>query len=164
VSKGVVVNGFSGRPGLEALLVALQAFQVAFLWCHDWVPLGSLNDVLAVRRQDSLARLVIVTLVQSVPYTIGLAWSFVVLGRGYPVELRIWLWVSYGLLFAGQIRAWWIPYLIRPEPERALRYQQMFGKTHRFLPERNGLVPNTLHILLHAATLATLITLFASAR
>jgi hypothetical protein len=51
-------------------------------------------------------------------------------------------------------------YLIffRPEPERAARYQIMFGKTHSFLP-RNGMVPNTAHILLHLATAATLIVL-----
>jgi hypothetical protein len=40
---------------------------------------------------------------------------------------------------------WWIPYLSRAEPERAARYQIMFGNTHRFLPTRNGLVPNTAH-------------------
>jgi len=56
-------------------------------------------------------------------------------------------------------RAWWIPYLFRAEPERAARYQIMFGSTHRFLPTRNGLVPNTAHIMLHLATAATLVTL-----
>jgi hypothetical protein len=35
----------------------------------------------------------------------------------------------------------------------------MFGKTHSFLPPRNGMVPNTAHILLHLATAATLIVL-----
>jgi hypothetical protein len=67
--------------------------------------------------------------------------------------------ISYGLLFIGQIRAWWIPYLFRPEPERAARYPIMFGKTYSFLPPRNGTVPNTAHILLHLATAATLIVL-----
>jgi hypothetical protein len=73
----------------------------------------------------------------------------------------IWLWVSYGLLFIGQIRAWWVPYLLKPEPQRAERYRKMFGNTHSFLPERNGLVPNRLHALLHLATFATLLILFA---
>jgi hypothetical protein len=36
--------------------------------------------------------------------------------------------ISYALLFIGQIRAWWIPYLFRPEPKRVARYQIMFGK------------------------------------
>jgi hypothetical protein len=36
----------------------------------------------------------------------------------------------------------------------------MFGNTHSFLPQRNGMVPNTAHILLHVATLATLVVLF----
>jgi hypothetical protein len=35
----------------------------------------------------------------------------------------------------------------------------MFGKTYSFLPVRNGMVPNTAHILLHLATAATLIVL-----
>ena len=56
---------------LQISLLVLQGFQVAFLWLHDWVPLGRLNDVAAVRRQDLLERLV-VTLVQSAPFSLGL--------------------------------------------------------------------------------------------
>jgi hypothetical protein len=145
---------------LQAILLALQAFQVIFLWIHDWVPLGSLNDVAAVRSQDTTARLVRITLIQSVPFTIGLVFSAVHFGDHYPDWLVDWLWISYGAIFVGQLRAWWVPYLVRPEPARAARYQVMFGKTHSFLPVRNGIVPNTAHILLHVATLATLIVLY----
>jgi hypothetical protein len=148
---------------LELALLALQAFQVVFLWIHDWIPLGRLNDVAAVRSQDTVWRLVIVTFVQSVPYSIGLFFSARSFGRPYPHWLDMWLWISYGVLFVGQIRAWWIPYLLRAEPERAARFQVMFGKTHSFLPQRNGLVPNTAHILLHLATAATLLVLLARA-
>jgi hypothetical protein len=150
----------STSTALEIALLALQAFQVAFLWFHDWVPLGRLNDVAAVRSQDSLLHLVVVTFVQSVPFTIGLFFSARYFGQPYPHWLAMWLWISYALIFVGQIRAWWIPYLARAEPERAARYQIMFGKTHSFLPQRNGLVPNTAHILLHVATAATLVVLF----
>jgi len=146
---------------LEIVLIVLQAFQVLFLWVHDWVPLGRLNDVKAVRSQDTTLRLVVVTLIQSVPFTVGLLFSLLHLGRLYPHWLSLWLWISYSLIFVGQIRAWWIPYLFRAEPERAARYQIMFGNTHRFLPIRNGLVPNTAHIMLHLATAATLGTLIA---
>jgi hypothetical protein len=145
---------------LEIMLIALQAFQVAFLWLHDWIPLGRLNDVAAVRRADSLQRLVIVTLVQSVPFTVGLVFSAKYLGNAYPHWLVMWLWISYALLFVGQLQAWWAPYLLKADPERALRYRRMFGNTHSFLPERNGIVPNTAHILLHLATAATLFVLF----
>ena len=144
---------------LQAILLALQAFQVMFLWIHDWVPLGRLNDVAAVRSQDTTARLVRITLIQSVPFTVGLVFSAIHFGGYYPGWLSYWLWISYGVIFVGQLRAWWVPYLFRPEPQRAARYQLMFGKTHSFLPVRNGVVPNTAHILLHMATLATLIVL-----
>src|SRR5580658_1533637 len=130
---------------LETVLLALQTFQVVFLWIHDWIPLGRLNDVAAVRGQDTFRRLVIVTLVQSVPWTIGLYFSMWYFDRVYPDWLNSWLWISYVLLLLGQIRAWWIPYLLRAEPERAARYRKMFGNTHSFLPVRNGMVPNTAH-------------------
>jgi hypothetical protein len=146
---------------LEIALLALQGFQVLFLWLHDWVPIGSLNDIAAVRSADSKQRLIVVTLIQSVPFTVGLLFSLLDFGRSCPHWLYTWLWISYGLLLLGQIRAWWIPYLIRAEPERAARYRIMFGKTHSFLPQHNGLVPNTAHILLHLSTAATLILLFA---
>lgn len=146
---------------VEIVLIVLQALQVLFLWLHDWVPLGRLNDVKAVRSQDTTARLVTVTLIQSVPFTIGLVFSALCFGRMYPHWLYMWLLISYAVMFLGQMRAWWVPYLFRPDPKRAARYQIMFGKTHRFLPIRNGLVPNTAHILLHVTTAATLIILFA---
>ena len=146
---------------VEIVLIASQVFQVLFLWLHDWVPLGRLNDVKAVRSQDTAFRLLVVTLIQSVPFTIGLLFSLSYFGRLYPRWLYLWLWISYSANFLGQIRAWWIPYLFRAEPERAARYQIMFGNTHRFLPIRNGLVPNTAHIMLHLATAATLVALIA---
>ena len=144
------------------LLTALQLFQVLFLWTHDWMPLAPLNDVAAVRRQDPTARLIRVTLIQSLPYTIGLVYSALAILHHHPFPgwLWTWLWISYGLLFAGEITAWWLPYLTQPSPQRAARYRAMFGTTHAFLPARNGIVPNTLHCLLHAATFATVLTLF----
>ena len=132
----------------------LQTLQVAFLWLQDWLPLGGLNNITAIRGQNTRRNLVITTLVQSLPFTIGLVGSLAHLHTSFSHWLWDWLWISYGLLFAGELRAWWIPYFLRPEPARAGRYQAMFGATHVFLPRRNGIVPNTLHTLLHAATLA----------
>ena len=152
---------FPANPRIEIIFLVLQVFQVLFLWFHDWIPLGRLNDVTAVRSQDTTPRLVFVTLMQSVPFTFGLLFSLVHFGRPYPHWLYMWLWINYGLIFVGQIRAWWIPYLFHSEPKRAARYQFMFGNTHHFLPVRNGLVPNTAHVMLHLATVATLFVLLA---
>jgi len=145
---------------LEITLLALQALQVVILWTHDWIPLGRLNDVSAVRSQDTTQRLVVVTLMQSIPWTIGLFLSASYFGHSYPSWVRYWLWVSYAVLFLGELRAWWLPYLFRAEPPRAARYKIMFGNTHTFFPQRNGMAPNTLHVVLHSLTAATLIALF----
>jgi hypothetical protein len=140
------------------LLIALQAVQVAFLWLHDWAPLPPLNDVKAAREADSTSRLALVTLIQSGPYSIGLI-SLIELKGGFHTWLWYWLWISYSALFLGELRAWWVPYLLKAEPDRAARYRTLFGATHSFLPERNGMKPNTLHIILHAFTAATLVVL-----
>ena len=143
----------------EAVVIALQSCQVLFLALHDWVPLGTLNDVAAVGRQDTRSRLVIVTLVQTLPFAYGLMQSVRQFGQPCSVGLMRWLLISYGVLLVGQLRAWWWPYLFRAEPQRAERYKAMFSRTHSFLPERNGIGPNTAHILLHLATFTTLCVL-----
>jgi hypothetical protein len=147
------------RPIVTSTLIALQSFHVLFLALHDWIPLGGLNDVKAVRAANTGAKLVVATLISTTPFAIGLAGSAICFDQACPEWLWWWLWVSYALLFAGEVQAWWIPYFFHAEPELAARYRTMFGATHAFLPERNGIRPNTLHCVLHAATLATLIVL-----
>jgi hypothetical protein len=149
-------------------LVALQTFHVAFLLLHDWVPLGRLNDLKAARAENPGGRLLRTTLVSAGPYAVGLAstaFYFHSSGR-FPGWVRWWLWISYALLFAGELRAWWIPYLfgVGATPEKLRRFRAMFGATHAFLPERHGLQPNTLHVILHAATVASLVVLAMVAR
>jgi hypothetical protein len=141
------------------LLLALQIFHVLFLALHDWIPLGRLNNIKAARSENSLGALVAGTFISTTPFAVGLAASIYYLGRGYPAWLWIWLWASYALLFVGELQAWWIPYLFAAQPVRAARYEKMFGNTHAFLPQHNGITPNTLHVILHSATLATLVVL-----
>lgn len=149
------------RSSLLATLLVLQSFHVLFLSLHDWIPLGALNDVRSVRRTNPGSKLLFGTLVSAAPFVVGLAGSVVYFQGAYPMWLFWWLWISYGLLFFGELQAWWIPYFLHADPEKAARYKTMFGATHAFLPERNGIRPNTLHIILHAVTLSTLLVLAA---
>jgi len=144
---------------LEIVFLALQAIVVVFLLFHDWIPLGRLNNLAAIRSQDTLLRRVIVTLLPGVPAGIGLFFSARYFRQPYPHWLEMWLWITYGLLFLGLLRAWWIPYLVLPDPQRAARYQEIFANTHSFLPRRNGIVPDTLHTIFHLVTAATLVVL-----
>ncbi len=106
-----------------------------------------------------MAKLFATTLVGTLPYAIGLAGSIFCAGAGFPGWLIWWLRISYALLALGALRAWWVPFLLVPEPARAARYQAMFGATHVFLPERNGIRLNTLHLALHVAVLAIVVLL-----
>jgi hypothetical protein len=67
--------------------------------------------------------------------------------------------VTYGLACYGSFKAWWLPYLFRCDPALANRYRTMYAETHSFLPEHNGMRPNTLHMLFDCVTLAILIDL-----
>src|SRR5689334_5507302 len=97
---------------LETVFFSPQAFQVAFLWVHDWIPLGRLNNVAAVRAQDTRQRLVVITFLSSIFFSVGLFFSWRYFGQPYPFWLHIYLWIIYSSLLLGQLRAWWVPYLL----------------------------------------------------
>lgn len=144
---------------MRTVLLGLQILHVVFLALHDWVPLGRLNDVRAVRRENPRGRLLFATLLSTAPYCVCLVGSLRYLHQPYPGWLWWWLWISYGLLFVGELRAWWIPYFFGTTPERVGRYEAMFGNTAAALPARNGIRANMLHTVLHLLTFATLVTL-----
>ena len=141
------------------VLLALQCFVALFVGLHNWIPLGRLNDVKAARAEFPGSKLLTVTLIIFTPVAIGLVGSAVYFGRVYPGWLLWWLWIFYGLVCYGALKEWWIPYFSQPTPERVARNQAMYGATHAFLPERNGIRPNTLHVILDLVTLAILIAL-----
>jgi hypothetical protein len=96
-----------GSPGTRLKTVLLlQGPQVAFLWTHDRVPPHGLNDVRAVRDQDRFGRLLSVTLLPSLPYSVLLALSMLYPGRPFPHWLITSLWIAYSALLLGQLRTW----------------------------------------------------------
>jgi hypothetical protein len=149
------------HPITQAALIALQCFVVLFAGLHNWIPLGTLNDVRGARAAFPGSKLLTTTLTNVIPYSIGLVASAMYFPRAYPEWLLWWLWISYGLACYVSLKAWWIPYLLRPDPELAARYRVMYGTTHAFLPERNGIRPNTLHVIFDVVTVVLLIVLGA---
>ena len=144
---------------LVLALIVLQVYVVAFIGLHDWIQLGDLNDIRAVQAADSRARLIWVTIYSTAPFAFVLGACVVYADTRFPGWLNWSLYVSYGLAGLGMIRAWWGPYLLWNEPARAARYQSMFGRTRAFLPERNGIRPNTLHVSLHLVLVAIILLL-----
>ncbi len=145
---------------LDIVFLCLQGIVAAFLLLHDWVPLGRLSNLSAIRKEDSLARSVFVTLLPVVPAGFCLYYSARFFCRPYPDGVAMLLWITYGFFLVGLLRAWWVPYLLIPDPERAARYQVIFAGTHTFLPMRNGMAPDTLHTVFHVAVVAALVLLF----
>jgi hypothetical protein len=143
------------------LVLACQCFVVLFLVLHDWIPLGSLNNLVGIRAADSTARRLAVTVCSALPFVVGFLASVYYRSSGFPVWLSWWLWISYGAVAYGIVRAWWLPYLFLNDPVRTARYQVRFSGTHAFLPERNGIRPDTLHVVFHLVVVLLLICLAA---
>ena len=133
------------HPVTLYLLLALQAFHVLFLLLHDWIPLGSLNNIAAVRAANPNGKLLMATAISTSFFLFGFIASILHRNGPYPHWLLWYLLISYLFLFYGELQAWWIPYFGAPQPERAARYQAMFANTRSFLPPRNGIPLNTLH-------------------
>src|SRR6202030_2367189 len=105
----------------------LEIFQVAILLFHDWLPLGRLTDLPAVRRVHGNRALALATLAGALPAILGLTFTLTFLSHGWPHWYRTYLIYAYGFLFIGELQAWWLPYLLWPQPKRAAEYSVMFG-------------------------------------
>jgi len=147
------------RLSVQTALLLLQSFHVFFLLFHDWLPMGRLNDVRAMQAAHPRRLLIVGTLVSSLLPSIGLLVSFRNRDEAWPVWLTAYLAFTYVFLFVGEIEAWWAGYFFGYRIDRAISYRDMYGKTVAFLPERNGIRPNALHVTLHTATVATLVLL-----
>lgn len=145
---------------LEWLYLFLQAEILLFLLFHDWIPLGSLNDVQAVHSYYSRDELIKTTLINSVPFAIAFLLCCIRVGKAYPLWMRLFLIIYFPSLFSGALLAWWIPYFFGATAERVERYRVLFGQTHAFLPEMNGIVPNTIHTVFHASLLIVILVTF----
>ncbi|MGM9920444.1 MAG: hypothetical protein ACI33O_04305 [Bhargavaea sp.] len=141
----------------RGLLLGLYAILI-FMLVQDWVPLGSLNDVDSVFQVHSFTDILTSTLINAGQFVLLIFIVRLFIGRRYPVWARLWLIIHQGFIFAGALMAWWIPYLFGVgAEEKAEPYRIMFGSTHSFLPEMNGITPNTLHTGLHAVLLICLL-------
>jgi hypothetical protein len=141
------------------LFIACQICVVLFIALHDWIPLGRLNNLAGIRSVDSLAKRVVVTVLSTLPFAVGLAGSLYYANGVFPGWLRYLLWISYGVGLYGMLRAWWIPYLLIKDPARVARYQTRFAQTHAFLPMRNGMRPDTLHVCFHLVLVLLVVSL-----
>jgi hypothetical protein len=136
-----------------------QLYAVAFIALHDWVPLGRLNNLSGIRAVDTKDRLLRTTALSTLPFAVGLVGSAYYSGTHFPMWLMYVLWITYGAALYGILRAWYLPYLVYNDPVRAERYRVRFADTHAFLPVRNGIRPDTLHVSFHAVLVLLVVLL-----
>ena len=139
--------------------VICQFLVVLFIALHDWIPLGRLNNLAGIRTADTTRKLVVVTALSTLPFAIAFVASVYYAKAHFPMWLMWLLWGSYGTGMYGILRTWWVPYLFVKDPVRVARYQVRFANAHAFLPVRNGIRPDTLHVSFHAVLIMTFVLL-----
>ena len=109
------------------------------LFVHDFVPLGKLNDTEA-SAGPSRSLSVLITGLSGLSYLLLLdaTWRNFQM-QPLPRALLLWLWIGYGLLFAGELNAWWIAFFV-PTGKGQLAIKPCSDQ--HFLRERNGIQPN----------------------
>lgn len=148
------------RPIMMIAFLICQLYVVLFVALHDWLPLGKLNNRAGIRAVDTKTQRLRTTALSTLPFAIGLVGSAHYLTTQFPMWLMWLLWITYGAALYGILRAWYLPYLVYNDPVRATRYKQRFADTHAFLPARNGIRPDTLHVTFHAVVLVLIALLF----
>ncbi|MFZ1871121.1 MAG: hypothetical protein WAU49_21795 [Steroidobacteraceae bacterium] len=148
---------------MRAFLVC-QLYVVLFIGLHDWLPLGRLNNLAGIRAVDSRPRLLLTTLLSVLPFFIGFAGTCYYFAGRFPSWLFWLLWITYGFALYGVLRAWYLPYLVYRDAARVARYQERFADTHAFLPMRNGIRPDTLHVTFHGVLAVTVTLLWVLTR
>jgi hypothetical protein len=94
------------NPRVVHTFLALQAFVVAFILLHDWLPLGRLNNLAGIRAVDPPATRNRVTLLSALPFGLCLWFSSEYAhAPRFPMWVQTWLWVTYGIGALGAIRA-----------------------------------------------------------
>lgn len=141
----------------EKMFMACLGAMLLFLLLHDWVPLGRFNDPASVRRENTTGELLLVTVVNGLSVDTLLLLAGLFAGKKYPLWLRSWFVIHSVLILAGAAKAWRLPYLFGADEKRLQRNQAMFGGTHSFLPELNGITADILHAAFHSLLLFSLL-------
>jgi hypothetical protein len=86
--------------------------------------------VKGVRIAFPTGKLFATPLINFTPMAVGLAATLFYFGRSFPDWVFWWLWITYGLARYGLFKAWWMPYLLRPDPALVACYRTMYaGRT-----------------------------------
>ncbi|MFS0672193.1 hypothetical protein [Ornithinibacillus sp. 179-J 7C1 HS] len=134
----------------EKILLLGYSLILLFMIFQDIVPLGTLNDIEAIKQEKSTGEIILVTLIGSVQVAILIFLILLFIGKKYPLLIKLWLIIHPSFILGGAVMSWWIPYLTGiGAAEKVEGYTVMFENTHAFLPVMNGIVPNTLHTLFH---------------
>ena len=145
-----------------ALAVCLTVLTAVML-VHDVVPLGRWNNLgqRVPRPVGVVVRHTVLNTVTGLVPTV-LAWRS--LGAHGFATARLVILVVVCMLLLGAFSSWWLPWMRGTGPERTRELAAMTDGTLSFVPERNGIMPNAIHSVIHLLALASFVLVIAASR
>jgi hypothetical protein len=138
---------------LQCALEVVLLLQLLLFLFHDIFPLGRWNNLPALRAAVPARRLIVGTLMNTAIGLLAL-YLFHMHSMHHSRTALTWLIVLQGFMVYGEVRWWWYPYFAGASPALVARLRPNWEGTAAFVPERNGIRPNSLHCVMHALTLA----------
>jgi hypothetical protein len=140
------------------LFITLQCTLLFFMLFHDWIPVPPLNDIPALKKQDTRFYRLLGSAINGALVLIPLILTLIY----YHTSTIVWpanliIVIIYCIQTAGTIMSWWVPYFFGSSQKLKTAFSK-FKNTHHFLPARKDhIVPNTLHVILHLQVWACLV-------
>lgn len=130
--------------------IAIQFVLLAFMLFHDWISIPPLNDIEALKTNDSTFYRVLGSLINGLFVLIPLILTIIFFDHNHvPFSIALIVFSFYFVLTLGTIFSWWLPYIFGSSKTLKEAFSK-FKNTHHFLPARgDNIVPNTLHVILH---------------
>jgi hypothetical protein len=130
--------------------IILQFILLLFMLVHHWIAVPPLNDVAALKANDSYFYRFIGSVINGSFVLIPLIITLIYYRQPHIVlPASITIVVFYLVLTIGTIFSWWVPYFFGSSLKHKERFNK-FKNTHTFLPARgDNVIPNTLHVIIH---------------
>jgi len=116
---------------LIQLFIGLQIILFFFMTFHDWVHLPPLTDIREMEkhstRKGRLINSMIFALIILIP--LFLTWFY---QPNFPRWVLISFVINYGMLTAGTILSWWVPYFFGPYSATHKEAFAEYQNTHHF--------------------------------
>lgn len=148
----------------KIISLACSSLILLFLLLHDWIDIYPFNDLATFNQHCSLRNKILMTVFNAPFFLVYTCILLYFWSMPFSLYAKSYLIICNVLFFTGIIFSWWMPYLFGWPKEQTQELNEVYRKTHSFLPHiGNNPIPNSMHVIFHLVfvinAIATLVIL-----